>query len=114
MGMEHRFERLARRGLRLRGGLQLRQQGCSRTQRIAASQMASLVGKCLNTAPWVTPMAAGDVAGGDRRRAGVRARFNAAATISAWRSSVGSLVCMVEVRLRRVCSALQGSSERAV
>ena len=57
--------------------------------------MASLVGKCLNTAPWLTPMAAARSLVVIDTGLCSRASFNAAATISAWRSSVGNRVCMV-------------------
>jgi hypothetical protein len=67
----------------------------SRTQRMAASQMASLVGKCLNTAPCVTPMA--EAMSVVVISAGLRlaCQRSAVATISVWRSSVGRRVCMV-------------------
>jgi hypothetical protein len=74
----------------------------SRTQRMAASQIASLVGKCLKTAPWVMPTAAAMSAVVMRAGLDSRASSNAAATIPAWRSSVDKRVCMVvEWAMRR-------------
>ncbi len=61
---------------------------------MAASQIASLVGKCLKTAPWVTPTAAAMSEVVINAGLTSRASISAAATISAWRSSVGSLDCM--------------------
>ncbi|MCY1545598.1 hypothetical protein D9M68_815480 [compost metagenome] len=60
-----------------------------------ASPMASFVAKCLNTAPWVTPMAAAMSLVVIDPGLVSRASFNAAATISVLRSSVGSLVVML-------------------
>ena len=48
----------------------------------------------MNTAPWLTPTAAAMSPVVIDTGLISRARFNAAATISAWRSSVGNLVCM--------------------
>jgi hypothetical protein len=53
--------------------------------------------KCLNTAPWLIPTSSAICAVVIRAGLISPARRNAAAAISTWRSSVGSLVCMVAI-----------------
>ena len=56
---------------------------------MTACQMASLLAKCLNTAPWLTPTTAAISAVVMSGGLASRARCSAAATISACRASVG-------------------------
>ena len=75
-----------------------RPEGCSRvsrTQRMAASQMESLVGKCLNTAPCVTPIAAAMSPVVISAGLDSLARRSAASTISDLAFFGGRRVCML-------------------